>query len=165
MQLTITLVSILAVTGFLRVIKRWIPHRVCPICAGVSGTWGWMLFAYAAGYPIDLMIVAILMGGSVVGIAYQLERRLPRLPAVASEETGAVSRGLLWKTLFIPAGFAGVYGILTGSWPIAAVALTAAACIVFVFSRKKENVSASLGKQAVIAERVAELEEKMKQCC
>lgn len=41
---------------------------------------------------------AMLLGGSVAGIAYQVEQRLPleRSP-------------LLWKILFIPAGFVAAY--------------------------------------------------------
>lgn len=157
MEIFIAIGSIFALTLVMLFVNRVLRTAVCPICAGVSLTWLWML----AGMSFDLLPtsyfllpVATMMGGSVVGIAYQVEKKLP-----------AGSSPLFWKTLFIPAGFAGVYGVLAGSWLLAAGAFAAAAVIVIVFSREKGNLSMSLGEHAGTAERVAELEEKMKQCC
>jgi len=101
MEIVIALGSIVAITAlaaFVNTMKVF-PVNVCPICTGVALTWFWIL----GGMYLDTLepgrwslVAAIAMGGSVVGIAYQLERRLPR----------AGSRGLFWKSLFIPAGFA-----------------------------------------------------------
>src|SRR3990172_8674039 len=86
-----TTFSILAISGVAWAAKRMLRVPVCPICLGVGGTWLWMLIGRSLGYAVDATMLAILLGGSVAGIAYQLERRLPqgRSP-------------LLWKILFIP---------------------------------------------------------------
>ncbi|MDP2664447.1 MAG: hypothetical protein Q8O97_00530 [bacterium] len=97
-MLTTVIVSIAVITGAVWLVGKVLPFKVCPICAGVSGTWLWMLVALFLGYEIDLVIAAMLLGGSVVGIAYQLEKRLP-----------AGHSPLLWKALFVPAGFVVAY--------------------------------------------------------
>ena len=50
------------------------------------------------GYQIDLIIPAMLMGGSVVGLAFQLGEKLDHGKSL-----------ILWKTLFIPTGFVLAY--------------------------------------------------------
>ena len=87
------------------------------------------------------------MGGSVVGIAYQVEKRLPpnRSP-------------LLWKVLFIPAGFTAVYGLLNFWWLFFSVIAAYLLIIVFVFWKRPPKTDA-------ISNDVKELEEKMKKCC
>lgn len=139
------LVSILIVTFAVWLLNRLKLAKVCPICAGVSLTWFWMLIAHFAGYEIELMMPAILMGGSVVGIAYQLERKMPNnyLP-------------VLWKTLFLPAGFSGVYGLVTGRIWLFVLALLASLILVFIFWPKKNEA---------LNPRAQDLENKMKGCC
>ncbi len=150
-MLAITTISILAITGLLWLLNRIQAFKICPICAGVSGTWLWMLAAKFLGFQIDLIIPAMLMGGSVVGIAYQLEKKLP-----------AASSGwqtpLLLKTLFIPAGFIAAYGILVQWWIVFLVALVflLLASFLFLFSGNKPSSQ---------KEAVKELEKKMKDCC
>src|SRR3989344_7349181 len=103
MLITITAISILAVSGLVWLANRVLPFTICPICAGVFLTWVGLIIAYTIGYQIDLIIPALLMGGSVVGVVYQLEKKFRDLP---------VGRVLLWKILFIPTGFVVAYGIL-----------------------------------------------------
>src|SRR3989338_9235117 len=114
MLIAITAISILAITGFIwllnrilsaRLRSRWV-FKVCSICVGVSGTWLWMLAAKLLGYEIDLIVPAVLMGGSVVGITNQIEKRF----SLATASAGTL---LLWKTLFIPAGFIAAYSIIS----------------------------------------------------
>ena len=144
----ITIVSILGITGVAALLRVKTPLRLCPICAGVSGTWAWMLVARAVGYAIDPLIIGILMGGSVVGAAYQLEKRLPsgRSP-------------LLWKTIFIPGGMFAVYELLSSRWVVFFAALGVMLILTFVFLRPRRGHG---GKEG---ERVQDLEEKMKKCC
>ena len=151
MLIATTTISILAITGLLWLLNRILPFKICPICAGVSGTWLWMLAANFLGYQIDLVIPAMLMGGSVVGIAYQLEKKLPARSA--SWQTS-----LLWKTLFIPTGFIAAYGILAQWWIMFLVALVFLflASFLFLFSGNKPSSQ---------KEAVKELEKKMKDCC
>lgn len=153
--LLITIVSILTLTGVMYLANRVLGFRICPICAGVSGTWIWIIFGmFADILPASSfnLIAALLMGGSVVGIAYQMEKLRPLHDASAGKL-------LLWKTLFIPTGFALVYFALTRTWGAMAVALAVLAAILVRFFgwRKKETARSD--------ESVAELEEKMKKCC
>ena len=143
----ITTVSILAITGFAWLAGKILPFRVCPVCVGVAGTWIWMLAAQLAGFAPDASMLAILLGGSVVGMAYQLEKHLPqgRSP-------------LLWKTLLLPTGFAAAYGLAVAHWSLLAMAVAAllfVAAVFFVPRSHAEKNSAAVEK----------LEQDMKKCC
>ena len=143
----ITIVSILAITGLAWLATKVLPFPVCPICVGVAGTWIWMLGARLAGFAFDASMLAILLGGSVVGIAYQLEKHLPRGRAP-----------LLWKTLFLPSGFVAAYGVAVPHWSllaIASVALLILTAVFFTPRRHSESSSAAVEK----------LERDMKECC
>src|SRR3989338_7218194 len=108
----VAVISILVITGFTWLLNRFSPRRICSICAGVSATWLWIIGLRILGYNIDMLVPAVLMGGSVVGLAYQLETKLPphRSP-------------LLWKSLFIPIGFLSVLYLLLFQWLGVALAL------------------------------------------
>lgn len=169
MLIAITTISILAITGLVWLFNRILPFRICPICAGVSGTWLWIL----AGIYLGLLeaegwklIAAIAMGGSIVGIAYQIEKRLPsnRSP-------------LLWKTLFVPAGFIAVYSAISAfaedsadksSWWTAFIVITTLLIIMALRFTEEPRSRAAKSDKAVHLERsrkVEELEKKMKNCC
>lgn len=110
--------SILLLTAAASLATRLVPFRVCALCVGVAGTWGGLLALRASGVPLDPVLPAVLMGGSVVGIAYVLERRLPhgRSP-------------LAWKATFIPIGFLAAHAVFAApvlSIPLAAVAAVTA---------------------------------------
>lgn len=51
--------------------------RFCAVCVAVSGTWLTLLGARFAGYAIDPAIVGVLMGESIVGVYYLLEKKAP----------------------------------------------------------------------------------------
>jgi hypothetical protein len=53
--------------------SRW---RICPICVGVSGAWLVLSAGIVWGFfsPDFKLPVAMLMGGTVVGIAFQAEK-------------------------------------------------------------------------------------------
>src|SRR3990167_8687182 len=56
-------------------ITRW---QVCPICAGVSLTWLTLTALMLSGLlasSLYFLLTAMLMGGTVVGIAFQGEKR------------------------------------------------------------------------------------------
>lgn len=152
MAIITVVISILLLTGLVSLARRLLPFTVCPICAGVSLTWLWILAGIYSGWLAAgswQLLAALAMGGSVVGIAYQLEKRLApgRSP-------------LVWKTLFIPAGFAAVYGLVRMDWWLALSALAAALVIVIIFLRRSPQKSGG-----EISNRAAELEQKMKDCC
>ena len=145
-MLTITILSIAVITGAAWLAGGVLPFKVCPICAGVSGTWLWMLVLSFLGYEIDLVVVAMLMGGSVIGIAYQLEKKLP-----------AGKSALLWKVLFIPVGFVVAYSAITLQWGMAAGSAGLAGALSYLFLR-------SPGKNEQ-GGKVEELKQKMENCC
>lgn len=142
-----TTLSILAISGLAWAANRWLRVAVCPICLGVGGTWLWMLIGRSLGYAVDPTMLSILLGGSVVGIAYQLERRLPRGRSP-----------LLWKALFIPAGFVAVYALAASQWTLFAVMSVVLVLLTAYFLVPP----ATSGEQS---ETVEELKKKMQRCC
>jgi len=147
----IAVASILLITLGVWLVNRILPFQVCPICAGVSGTWFWMIGARILGYNIDMLVPAVLMGGSVVGLAYQLETKLPphRSP-------------LLWKSLFIPAGFLAVFYLLLFQWlgfVLVLVILTAIISLFFFVGNYYRSNKTSTDS------RVSKLEREMDKCC
>lgn len=122
--LTIALISIVAlyVMGLVaQSIARW---RFCALCVSVSATWLWLLVAYLLGRADDKLLIGILMGGSVVGIMYMLERRLPE-------------RFSLFRLPYLVSMVALVYAVVGGSVVAsvlgALVVLWAVALVVYVF--------------------------------
>ena len=149
-MMILTVISIFAITCVVWMVNKLFPFKICPICAGVSGTWLWMLGASFFGYEIDFVIVAMLLGGSVVGIAYQLEKRL----ALAKASAGKL---LLWKVLFIPVGFVVAYSVVTSQWATLAGFAGVAGVLAWVFLKNS-------GKQQT-GSKVEELKKKMENCC
>ena len=89
------------------------------------------------------------MGGSVVGIAYQLEKR--------SSGTSPTTR-MFFKVLFIPTGFVAMYAVLEQGWTVflLAVAFLAVTATLFVSSSRITGPH---------EESAGDLEKKMKDCC
>ncbi|MBF8280339.1 MAG: hypothetical protein HW383_112 [Candidatus Magasanikbacteria bacterium] len=151
MNILIALISLYTIAGLAALLNRATGKRLCPICAGAAGTWIWMLALYfggwhPAGFTIDLFVPTILMGGSVVGIAYQAEKYLaPHIKPLA------------WKMIFIPAGFTAVYGVTQSWWWILLLALTVMLVTAAICLR--------VGKSGGSQRRVEDLEKKMEQCC
>ena len=56
-------------------IDKFLKFKTCAICTTVVSTWVGLLILKLLGFNIPQTIVAILMGGSVVGFMYFLERR------------------------------------------------------------------------------------------
>lgn len=72
------ILSILVFTCIAWVLNKILPIKICPICAGVSLTWLWMLLGMGYGLlSIEKyqFVTAILMGGSVVGITNKLQEK------------------------------------------------------------------------------------------
>lgn len=140
----IALISIVVLAGVGFAARKLLGIAVCPICAGVAGTWGWMLVAHYAGYAVDVTVLGLLMGGSPVGIAYVLEKKLP-----------AGRSPLWWKFFAIPSGFAAMYGLLTGDvlWIIGGA--IAWGIVTTLFFRKTGGNN----------ERVSKMEKSLEDCC
>ncbi len=119
--------SIAVLTAFAFAIRRLARVPLCPICAGVAGTWAWLLLASWYGVSMDPVLPALLMGGSVVGITYQLERRIR--PGHSP---------LLMKAVLVPLGFLAAYALLARLWPLglaASVGIIAASAFFLLPSR------------------------------
>lgn len=59
-------------------IKRWIPFTICVICLSVSGTWALLWLLYHTSVIEDTTLLALLMGQSVLGIYYLVEKRVSK---------------------------------------------------------------------------------------
>ncbi|MBI4261948.1 hypothetical protein HY624_00290 [Candidatus Uhrbacteria bacterium] len=148
MTMLIVTLAIFVLTGMTSVLRRFISFPVCPICVGVSSTWIVLLGLLFSGFAIDTRVLAILMGGSIVGIAYKAEPHL-----VANQSP------MLWKSLFIPIGFLLVYGVIDRAWSILGIsaAVIAGIALWFFLPRTIHEDQRST--------RTKSIEEKMKNCC
>jgi hypothetical protein len=149
MLITLAVISILTIAALVWVANRFLPFTVCPICAGSFLTWAGLLGAHFAGYPVDLIVPAILMGGSVVGIAYQLEKKFN------GPSPGA---RMLWKMFFMTTGFIAAYAILKEQWMAVLFAgiMLVAMSARFAFPRRTEILR---------GEAIGILEKNMEDCC
>lgn len=139
--------SILAIAALAGVARRVFGLSLCPICFGVAGTWSWMLVARYLGLAVETTMLPILLGGSAVGAAYLLEKKLaPGRSAV------------LWKTLSIPLGFVAAQGLMQFNWLVVGVALSALVLLSALFLGSSSEVGADSAA-------VEELKRRMKDCC
>ncbi|MEK7481446.1 MAG: hypothetical protein AAB633_01730 [Patescibacteria group bacterium] len=100
--------------------QQIVRRRFCALCVSVSLTWLWLLVAYVSGRVDDALLIGILMGGSVVGLMYLLQRRLPE-------------RFSLFRLPYVVSMVAVVYVVLggrTGGWT--AVVALAALWVIFI---------------------------------
>ena len=149
MLIIITVLSIFLLSAITWFANRFLPFTVCPICAGVFLTWSGLLSAHFLGYEIALIVPALLMGGSVVGIAYQIEKRVRGKPAITI---------FLWKALFIPAGFAAAYSALLQLWSALILITVFLVLISTLFLSSNSRTDSR-------EESIEEIENKMKDCC
>ncbi len=154
MAVIIAVISMFVIAGIAQAVNRFTANhklsqklKICPICAGALMTWLWMIVAKFFGYDIDLVIPAVLMGGSVVGIANLIEKRLP----------DDKSR-LLWKLLFMPAGFIIVWSVLMQWWSIFLISLALVALIYLWFFGSRRDSDSQGGT-------TDDLKKKMEECC
>ncbi len=149
--LTATLASIGVLTGLAWLLRRAVLPRLCPLCTGVAGTWIGLLAAHGAGVALDLRLPALLLGGSVVGLAGLGEA------ALAGRAPGAV---LAWKTAFVITGFGTAYALLLAAWPGVAAGVGLLAALLWVpWRRLPASVPADR------PQRQAALLAQLKNCC
>jgi len=149
--LTTTLASIGALTALAWALRRAVLPRLCPLCTGVAGTWIGLLAAHGAGVALDLRLPALLLGGSVVGLAGLGET------ALAGRAPGAV---LAWKTAFVVAGFATAYALLLPVWPGVAAGAALLAALLWLPWRRSPASLPDAGPS-----RRQELVAQLKNCC
>lgn len=142
-----TIGSILAIAALGWTVRRLLDVPLCPICLAVGGTWLWMLAARELGHAVDATLLAVLLGGSVVGLASLGQKRLP-----------AGRSPLLWKTLFIPTGFVAAYAIVAQRWPLALGAAVGLLVLAGVFQTARRTAAPATAA-------IDELTRKMSDCC
>jgi len=156
MVIFISTILFLAITTLVWLLNKVFPFEICPICAGVSGSW----LLLSAGISFGLLeagswqlAVALAMGGSVVGIAYK------------SEHMFSWGRGnpMVWKLIVISIGMPLAYSavsFLSFKVFIAEVIFLSVLTYIF-FVRKQEYKSVA----AESNNKIKELEDKLKNCC
>lgn len=78
----IAILSVLVFTVTIWALNKKLPVQICPICAGVTLTWVWMLYGMWSGIlsvPKYEFITAIFMGASVGGIVAELKKLFLKL--------------------------------------------------------------------------------------
>ncbi len=135
-------------------LNRLSSFTLCAVCVGTSLTWFTLSFLILSGLTPAadyLMLVALLMGGTVVGIVYQAEKKF-----------GGKRIRFRQKELILIAGFTLAYLFLVDmSWitfTAALIILAAAAYVVFLRSGKPRSNDRD-------SKAVKTLEDKMKDCC
>jgi hypothetical protein len=149
--LATTVASILLLTALAWLARRAVLPRLCPLCAGVAGTWIALLAAHWAGWLVDLRLPALLLGGSVVGLAALGEK------ALGGRSPNAV---LAWKTAFVVAGFATAYALLLGAWfgvALGGAVLMALLALPWLRAPAAGEASAPQRREALMAQ--------LKNCC
>ena len=88
-----TLVALVGITGLFVLFlaaRRITGMKFCALCASVSSTWFMLLVLRWVGYTVDLVLIGVLIGESVVGVYYLWEKRVAerfhifRLPVLLS---------------------------------------------------------------------------------
>ena len=121
--------------------------KICPICVLVSMTWLTMLILKAFGYQVNEPILAMLMGGSAVGVSYTLSKKVTGLE-------------MWWKLLSIPVGFALMFTLINFDWLKFTVFATAYLLLWVLFRRKGFTQS----KDEEIAQQL-NVKNQLKNCC
>ena len=159
MPLLIVITSMLAITGIVWLLNKILPFKVCPICAGISGTW----LVLTAGILFDRiliddfgLLIVLLMGGTVVGIAYQGEQTI----------LWATSHPLTWKVIVIGTGFSLAYlAFLTISLTTLVIEIIFMAALTYIFFIKPSIKIKYQIKNTAEPSLIRKLEEKLKKCC
>lgn len=139
-------------------VKHFLRRKICAICAAVSLTWLGLFLLWLAGLKIDLLLIGILMGGSVVGIMYAAEGYFKQRKW---------RRFWLLRILIIIFGFGLVYSLLSKEWSVVilflALILMGTPVILSIARTNGRKESARGGKAKNKAS--LELEKLLEDCC
>ncbi|OGZ97201.1 MAG: hypothetical protein A3I44_02030 [Candidatus Sungbacteria bacterium RIFCSPLOWO2_02_FULL_51_17] len=153
MDIALVTIAIFAIALLISRISRFFPFRVCAVCAGVAGTWVALLLFRFFRYEVDDRMLAILMGGSAVGIMFAVDRKLPR------------GLSLLCKLLIVATGFGAAYALVLEHWVIG-FSLVAAILIEVMLARIISRSGQGEGSDGTaVSGRRRDIEERLKNCC
>ena len=137
----LVLILVAVMSGLALVVHRFSRLKPCPICVGVSLTWVLLLLVRGFGYPVDPLILGLLLGGSVVGIENLLAKRLTRPKPIG-------------KILLIMTGFWLAYNLIMSDWLMLTIGLLLWFAIlitmyqeVFYFRSKNKKEKREIEKQ------------------
>jgi len=60
------------------ILYKMFKFKICAVCAMVSSTWALLLTLTLLGYKIPVIIIAILMGQSIAGFMYIVEKKISK---------------------------------------------------------------------------------------
>lgn len=134
--------------------------RICLICVGVSSAWFFLSVLAVWGFvqPEKILLpIALLMGGSVVGIAYSGEKRC----------SWAARHPLLWKSLEIGGGMPLAYALIVNlSKEVVVLELLILLVIsYFFFFKQPSKMAAAPQSLSNDGSQVSNIEEKLQDCC
>ena len=147
---SILIIGFTVLTYFFNKITHW---KICFVCAGVSLTWLTLSFLILLGlvFATDyLILVALLLGGTVVGIVYQGEKKFK------------VMRSFTPKMVVLIIGFVLAHLLLTNmNWLTLIAATFILIPLGYLFFLKSPQATAGTEN----SETIRDLEDKMKECC
>lgn len=111
--------------------------RLCLICASVSLTWITLLILYKKGIFDDAVILGMLMGQSVVGIFYLLERKASEKFQVFKVPFLLTLTFAFYSAVAFPEDFVKVFALLAALW---------IALVVLFFCRNNKKAGAFIKK-------------------
>ncbi len=155
----LAILLILVITGLVWALNKLLPFKLCPVCAGVSGTWT-ILTALVLGNIINnssfIIPISILMGGTVVGIAYQGEKSLQWVKRYP----------IAWKLAVNVIGFPLVYGAVQYmSWTTFSVELVVLAGLIYAFFIRRGAPAEPHVPHSGDTADVKKIEKGLEQCC
>ena len=138
---------VLVITLIAVALNKLLPFKICPICAGISGSW----LILTAGILLARWPIAMLMGGTVVGIAFQGEAKF-----------NWAKKGIyMWKAPVIILGMPVAYWLFQNmSLTTLAVEILILSVLIYFFFIRSSHAGKNIDGHHVV-----ELEDKMKNCC
>ena len=150
-------------------VRKYFGFKICAICAASSITWLILLSIKTLKiYEIDNTIIAILMGGSVVGIMYELGRYFKK---------NSIKHFWIVRVLEVTIGFYIVYSITIGDAYMIGIGIIGILLIIVIvlmlrlLSRDKESKSTKtkrkkdkISKQEKL-DAINKLEKSLEDCC
>jgi hypothetical protein len=105
-------------------IKWVIGLKVCLICATISISWLTLLVLIKFGVFHDPLLVAILMGQSIVGVYYLLEKHVPRSLLVFRLPFLLTLTLIAYSVINWRASLLGVYWFVLATWVLGRIILS-----------------------------------------
>ena len=76
-EVTVLFLTVVGLFVLALVVQSVSTVRFCALCASVFGTWVIFLALFWVGYFQSVTALAVLLGGSAVGLLYMFEKRAP----------------------------------------------------------------------------------------